>query len=326
VKRVASIVAVVVALGAVGCAEEPDGTDAHGLEVVPRVAADVGPSVVAIRAGEGEGSGVVYDEDGIVVTNAHVVRDATDVEVVFADGRTSPGEVLATDEVVDVAVIDVERDDVPAAVFADELPRVGELAIAVGNPLGFEHSVTAGIVSALHREIPGSAQQAPSLVDLVQTDAPISPGNSGGALVGGDGIVLGLNVAYIPPQARAVSIGFAIPAPTVTETVEELLEDGEADHAWLGLVPAPVTEELADRFDLGTDSGVLVRSVDPEGPAAMADIRAGDVIVGFGDERVASVEDLLAALRGADPGDEVPVTVVRDGEEQEEVVELGARP
>src|SRR5205085_1967535 len=123
----------------------------------------------------------------------------------------------------------------PAAKWADRLPPVGSLAIAIGNPLGFENSVTAGIISGTGRAVPGAAQQAPALVDLVQTDAAISPGNSGGALVGGDARVIGVNVAYIPPSASAVSIGFAIPAPTVTDVVKQLIAKGKAAHAYLGV-------------------------------------------------------------------------------------------
>lgn len=301
----------------------PDG---RGLSAVPDVVADIGPSVVAIGTPDGEGSGIVYDADGIVVTNAHVVGEATEVEVVFADGRTVAGEVLTTDEVVDLAVVRVERGDLPPVQLAPELPRVGSLAIAVGNPLGFENTVTVGVVSALHRQIPGSAQQTPSLVDLIQTDAAISPGNSGGALLDVEGRLIGLNVAYLPPQARAVSIGFAIPSATVAETVEQLLEDGTADHPWLGIVPTPVSPQLADRFDLGADAGVLLGPVEPGGPADDAGLRSGDVLVELEGASLATVEDLLAELRSYAPGEEVELVVIRDGARQELSVTLGSRP
>ncbi|MBW3626590.1 MAG: S1C family serine protease, partial [Actinobacteria bacterium] len=148
----------------------------YGLEVIPEVVAEVAPSVVAVLAGGGEGSGVIWDQDGTIVTNAHVVGAADEVVVAFADGKRAPAEVVATDEVVDIAVLQAKRDQLPPATFSEDLPAVGELAIAMGNPLGFENTVTAGIISGVRRAIPGSGVQTQSLVDLIQTDAPISPG------------------------------------------------------------------------------------------------------------------------------------------------------
>lgn len=330
------IVLAVLAVVATACSDEdralppvvtaPHVDDTWGLEVVPSVVEQVAPSVVSIRTPGGEGSGVVFDADGIVVTNAHVVGSAQDVSVTFADGATVGGEVLATDEVVDIAVVRADRRDLPAIEIERALPRVGSLAIAVGNPLGFENTVTVGIVSALHRQVPGSGQRTAALVDLIQTDAAISPGNSGGALLGADGELIGLNVAYIPPQARAVSIGFAIPAATVAETVEQLLEDGDAEHAWLGLVPQPITPALATEFDLGTRSGVLIAAITQDGPADVAGMRAGDALVELDGSAIGDVEDLLAALRAHSPGETVRFELVRDGERRSVQVRLGDRP
>ncbi|MDQ3946445.1 MAG: trypsin-like peptidase domain-containing protein [Actinomycetota bacterium] len=182
---------------------------------IPGIVRDVEPSVVAVLTNVGEGSGVVWRPEGLVLTNHHVVDGARSVELAFADGKRASAQVVATDPLTDLALLRADRQGLPAAAFADDLPVVGELAVAIGNPLGFENTVTAGIISGLHRSIPGSAPRTQALIDLVQTDAAISPGNSGGALVDGDGKVVGINVAYIPPQARAVSIGFAIPAPTI---------------------------------------------------------------------------------------------------------------
>jgi serine protease DegQ len=300
--------------------------EGYGLEVVPEVVAEVAPSVVAVLTRSGEGSGVIWDEDGTVVTNAHVVGPVDEVVVAFADGKRASAEVVATDEVVDIAVLRAERDGLPPATFSEELPEVGELAIAVGNPLGFENTVTAGIISGVRRAIPNSGLQTQSLVDLIQTDAPISPGNSGGALINGAGEVVGINVAYIPPQARAVSIGFAIPAATVVEVVNELLDDGEATHAFVGILPTQVTPPLAQEFGLEQSDGVLVLDVTQGGPADRAGIERGDVIVGVGDRDIATVEQFLGEIRNADPGERVPITVLRDGDEQVIEVELGDRP
>ena len=290
---------------------------------IPTLVDEVQPSVVSVVREGGEGSGVVWSADGVVVTNHHVIAGATEVEVVFADGDRLAAEVIASDPRSDLAVLRVDRDGLPAAQFADELPEVGSLAVALGNPLGFENSATAGIVSGLHRAIPGAAEQAPALVDLIQTDAPISPGNSGGALIGADGRVIGINVAYIPPAASAVSIGFAIPAPTVSQVVQELLETGRVRHAALGVRPVTLTQQIAQRFDLAVDRGALIVGVAPGGPADEAGVEEGDIVTAIDGAPIASAEDLLGELRRHDPGDEIVLEVVRDGETQEVRVTLG---
>lgn len=285
-------------------------------ERIPEVVRRVSPSIVTVfvqtAQGQAEGSGVIWDSTGTIVTNNHVVEGARSVDVVFASGTRVHARVRATDPLYDLAVVDVDRSGLPSATFASVLPRVGELAIAMGSPLGFSNTVTSGIVSALHRSIP-SGGQAPALVDLVQTDAPISPGNSGGALVNARGQVIGINVAFIPPQARAVSIGFAIPAPTVLDDVRQLIETGKAVHAFLGIQPAEVTPEIARQFGLGVSSGALVQDVVAGSAAAKAGLQPADVIVSFGGRPVRSVEDLLAALRRHKSGDRVAVAVVREG-------------
>ncbi|MEX2195482.1 MAG: trypsin-like peptidase domain-containing protein [Thermoleophilaceae bacterium] len=296
---------------------------------IPEVVDELRPSVVAVFAeserGAGEGSGVIWDGDGIVVTNNHVVEGADDVEVQLASGERLAAEVRATDPRTDLAVLEVRRDGLPAAEFADRLPAVGELAVAIGNPLGFEETVTAGIVSGVDRSLP-TGGTTPALVGLLQTDAAISPGNSGGALVDANGKVIGINVAYIPPQRQAVSIGFAIPAPIVIEVVEELLEDGRVEHAFLGVGLAPLTRQVAERFDIDTEGGAIVTVVGEDTPASDARIRRGDVIVAIEGADVRAVEDVFAALRDRAPGDELELTVLRDGERLDLSVELGERP
>ena len=310
--------------GGTGTTGQPGGDTGGGAwDDIPTIVANAQPSVVSIIREGGEGSGVVWSEDGVIITNEHVISGVDEVVVAFADGSRAAGEVLASDPLSDLAVIQTERTGLPAAEFATEIPPVGSLAIALGNPLGFENSVTAGIVSGAHRAVPGAAQNAPALVDLIQTDAAISPGNSGGALVGADGRVIGVNVAYIPPAARAVSIGFAIPAPTVVDVVGQLLEDGTAEHAFLGVQPAPITPEIAQQFGIEQTAGALVVDVVPDSPAEAADIEPGDVIVGVGDTPVETVEDLLGALRQLDVGTETVVRLVREGEEIEAEVTLG---
>jgi S1-C subfamily serine protease len=299
-----------------------DSAAPEGLPDIPGVVKQVAPSVVTVQSDTGEGSGVVWDENGLIVTNNHVVEGKDRVNVIFADGQEAAADVKATDPTTDLAIVDTSRDDLPTIEFKDGLPEVGEWVIAIGNPLGFENTVTVGVVSALQRALPGAAQEAPSLVDLIQTDAPISPGNSGGALVDLEGRLVGINAAYIPPEARAVSIGFAIPSQTVRYVVPQLLENGKVQHAFLGVEPAPVTPELVERLNLDVDHGVLVRGVVDGAPAQDAGLRRGDVIVKVGDDDIASVEDLLGALRRHRPGEEVEVTYVRDGDEGTTTVTL----
>ncbi len=299
----------------------PDSGGVFG--AIPRIVTQVQPSVVTVRTPTGEGSGVIYRSDGLIVTNEHVVAGATTATVVFVDGKREPATVVTRDEFTDIAVLRTDREGLPAARFADGLPRVGELAIAIGNPLGFENTVTAGVISGLQRSIPGAASQTTSLVDLIQTDAPISPGNSGGALVNSEGDVVGINVAYIPPAGGAVSLGFAIPSVTVTSVVEELLEKGEVDHAFLGITPAPVTPNVAEEFDLTTAAGVVVLDVVEGGPAQRGGVRHGDIVVEVDGEPVDGIGDLLRVLRAKDPGRELKLVVLREGRRVPLTVTLG---
>ncbi len=293
---------------------------------IPAIVAQVEPSVVSVLLQNAQGSGVVWSADGIIVTNNHVVEGADKVTIAFADGSRTSGDVLATDPVSDLAVVKASRQNLPAATFADQLPPVGSLAIAIGNPLGFENSVTAGIISGTGRAIPGSAQDSPALVDLVQTDAAISPGNSGGALVGGDGRIIGINVAYIPPSASAVSIGFAIPAPTVKDVVRQLIDKGKVAHAYLGVQPAQLTPQIAEQFGIQADSGALLVDVVAGGPAAKAGLQPGDLVVAVDGKQVETVEDLLGALRKHAPGDKATVRILRAGQERDVAVTLGDFP
>ncbi|ANI42510.1 peptidase S1 [Mycolicibacterium vaccae 95051] len=289
-------------------------------DVVERVS----PSVVTVQLDGGVGSGVVLRSD-VIVTNAHVVGNAREVTIGYADGVSSPGQVLATDDVTDLAVVRTQRGDLPVPEYRSELPRPGEVAIAIGSPLGFENTATAGIISGLNRNIPDSAEAGASLVDLIQTDASISPGNSGGALLDADGRVVGINEAYIPPTAGAVSLGFAIPTSTVLDVTEQLLRDGRATHPYLGVSTSRLTPAIRRELGVPVESGALVRGVEPGSPAASAGLRPGDVIVELAGTPVASVEDLLGALRRTQPGSQQPVVVVRGGARVPLTVTVGSR-
>jgi S1-C subfamily serine protease len=304
---------------------ETTGSDAGGTwESIPDLADDAQPSVVSVVLEGGEGSGVVFAENEIV-TNNHVVRDNSTVQVVLASGRRLQASVEARDEFTDLALLSVEDAELPPADFAEDLPRVGELAVAIGNPLGFEKTVTAGIVSGLHRAIPG-AGATPALVDLIQTDAAISPGNSGGALLNGRGEVIGINVAYLPPQTGSVSLGFAIPSPTVISVIEQLRSTGRARHPFLGVRPGELTPQVAEQLGIDAEAGVLVIEVTAGSGADEAGLEEGDVIVEFDGQPVATVEDLLARIRASEPGQTVPIDYLREGEGRRETeARLGER-
>ncbi len=334
-RRSYALVLAVTALSTAACTSAGDPADASSQDRtestqatpnIPDIVDAVQPSVVTVLTQAGSGSGVIYDDDGTVITNEHVVRGQEEVRLSFADGAQGSATVVATDPVVDLAVLKTERTGLPAADFDTELPEVGALAVVIGSPLGFQETVTAGIISGLHRSIPGSAPTTASLVDLVQTDAPISPGNSGGALVDADGQVVGITEAYLPPASGAVAIGFAIPAATVVDVVEELEEDGTAEHAFLGIQPTTLSPELGRRLGADVEAGVAVLNVQNGGPAAQAGVQPGDVLTALDDQELTSAEALLAALRDVEPGDRLNLTVVRDGQETELEVTVQSRP
>jgi len=297
-------------------------------EPVARIAEQLRPSVVQINVeaaqstpygpqqGQGVGSGVIYRQDGYIITNNHVVQGAQSVEVGFASGDTATAEVVGGDRFTDIAVLRVDQNGLPAASFHSERDlNVGQLAVAIGSPQGFDSTVTAGVVSGLGREVPaqltGGTQES-SLVDLIQTDAAISPGSSGGALVDRNGEIIGINVAYLPPaQTGAESIGFAIPSQTAVETADQIISTGEASNAYLGVRPTDITPETAEQFN--TETGALVEEASPGTPAAQGGIRRGDIITAIGGTEVENTGDLLSELRRYQPGDTVELTLVRDG-------------
>jgi serine protease Do len=313
-----------------------------GDEPVAKVAAEVSPSVVQVNVRaiqttpfgnqreEGIGSGVIYRKDGYIITNNHVIQDAKEVNVAFADGTTERGQVVASDPRTDIAVVKVDRGDLPAAKFdTNQNLVVGQLAVAIGSPSGFESTVTSGVISGLGREVPPqlTGRFEPSLVDLIQTDAAISPGNSGGALVDRDGEVIGINVAYLPPQQTgAENIGFAIPSDTAVSVANQLINTGKVSSAYLGVFTTDLTAEDAQRFGLSVDSGALVERVEPGSAAVNAGVTRGDIIVALNDTPIENSGDLIGALRDYQPGDKVQLTVVRGGNKQTLDVTLGERP
>ena len=280
---------------------------------IPDVVEIVEPSVVTVTAGESQGSGVVYRKD-TVVTNQHVVGAVRTVTFTLADGASVRGTVVGTDEIADLAVIRASRTNLPAVAVREDLPRAGEVALAIGSPLGFENTVTQGIISGVGRQIPAEQTGGRPLVDLIQTDAAISPGNSGGGLFDRQGRLVGINEAYIPPSSGAVSLGFAIPSATVVDVADQLLSTGKAVHPYLGVSLAELTEAVRNTLGVDAERGAVVVRVAPGSPAAAAGIRTGDVLTKIGPESIDAVEDVYAAVRAVDPGDRVNVVVQRGGD------------
>ncbi|WP_432525978.1 S1C family serine protease [Kineococcus auxinigenes] len=314
----------------------PDGSAAGSpaqtlQESYQQVISDVLPSVVEIRTTNGLGSGVVLDEDGNIVTNAHVVGTATEFEVQFANSATSyPATLVGTYPQNDLAVIRVEgAPELQPATLADsDAVEVGTLVLAMGNPLGLSSSVSDGIVSATGRTVsepPSEAAPAgATLPGTIQTSAAINPGNSGGALVNMQGEVIGIpTLAATSPAGgggAAPGIGFAIPSNTVKDVAPQLIEDGEVtdtNRAALGVTVTTVADSS------GQPAGVGVVGVEPGGAAEAAGLREGDVITAVGDQRVSSTADLSAVLADLEVGQTVDVTVQRAGQEQTLQVELG---
>jgi serine protease Do len=296
---------------------EPAPTLGAGEETVVRVTRAVTPTVVSIQHRGGAGSGVIIRSDGVIVTNAHVVGNASVVQVGLADGSEHQGQVLGRDATIDIAVIRIQATNVPAAPMADsDAIQVGQAAIAIGNPLGFERTVTTGVVSGLNRAL--GAQ----LEDLIQTDAAINPGNSGGPLLNSAGQVIGINTAIIRPQV-ATGLGFAVPINLARDIAQQLIETGVIRRAFLGVNYVDMTREIAAQLRAPVQEGIIVMQVEPGTPAATAGIRRGDIITGLGDARIGSGGDLRRQIRQLRPGDVVPVTGIRAGQRFTAQVRLG---
>tara|TARA_R110002110_G_scaffold3104_7_gene15906 strand:+ start:24519 stop:25982 length:1464 start_codon:yes stop_codon:yes gene_type:complete len=257
------------------------------------------------------GSGFVIDPDGIVVTNNHVVEGADKIEVIFTDGTTLPATIAGTDPKTDIAVLKVKSGKpLPYVELGDSnIARVGDWVIAIGNPFGLGGTVTAGIISALNRDI-----HAGNYDDFIQTDAAINRGNSGGPLFDMSGRVVGVNSAIISPSGASVGIGFAVPASTVKPVVEQILKYGETRRGWLGVRIQSVTPEIADSLSLGTARGALVAGVTQGGPAAAAGIETGDIVLAFDGQNIATMRDLPRVVAAARIGSTVDVQLFRDGE------------
>ena len=281
-------------------------------EVIIRVTQQVTPTVVGVSVPGGSGTGVIIREDGVILTNAHVVGDLQTVRIELATGAELAGRVLGRDPLLDIAVIHAEARGLPVAPLGDsDALQVGQTAIAIGNPLGFERTVTSGIISAIGRSLGGGLDQ------LIQTDAAINPGNSGGPLLDSSGRVIGINTAVVRDVAAgrqaftAVGLGFAVPINLAREVADQLLTTGRIVRAYLGISYRGITEPLARQFGLPTTTGVIVARVEGGSPAARAGLRDGDIITRLGDTAVETEGDVLRFVRAARPGQTVEIVGLR---------------
>lgn len=259
---------------------------------------------------KGGGTGMVIREDGMILTNNHVVEDAESIKVVFNDGKEYVAKVKGTDPRSDLAVIQIEARRLPIVTLGDsETARVGEWVIAMGNPYGFDYTVTAGIVSAKSRKVMGGARYE----NFIQTDASINPGNSGGPLLNLDGEVIGINTMI---AGIGTGIGFAIPSNMARNVSQQLMNDGKVTRPWLGVGIQPLDEALSKGLNLPTQDGALINQVYEGSPAEVAGLRRGDVIVKLQDKAIKDSEALINAVGQERVGAELKVAVIRDGKEQ----------
>ena len=302
---------------------------------IPDVADRVLPSVVRINTsgavditGAGAlGSGVIYRPDGYIITNHHVIEGASAVEVLLANGDRYEAEIVGSDELNDLAVLRIDRDGLPAIALrpVDEPLRVGETVVAIGSPFGLDATVTAGIISALNRDltVPNSADVIPA---VIQTDAAINPGNSGGALVDLRGRLVGINTAIVSRSGANEGVGFAVPVRQAVVSGDQLIEQGFVRYPLLGITGTDITAEVAEAFDLPNRRGAVVDTVQEGSGADAGGMRAGDVIVAVDGLPLASMSDLVAEVRRRAPGDTVVFDVLRDGERVQLEAVLGERP
>jgi S1-C subfamily serine protease len=261
---------------------------------------------------QGSGSGFIFTPDGFALTNSHVIRGASKISVSLADGRRVAATLVGEDQHTDLAVIRVDAPNlVPAALGDSQAIRPGQIAIAIGNPYGFQATVTAGVVSALGRSLPGRSGRL--IDDVIQTDAALNPGNSGGPLVNSRGEVIGVNTAIIQ---MAQGICFAIAINTAKLIAARLIRDGRVRRSYVGIAgqTVPLLTRVVRYFGLGIDTAVFVVTVERGSPAERGGLREGDVVVSFADQPVRAIDDLLKLLTEDRVGVAVPLTVLRGNE------------
>jgi S1-C subfamily serine protease len=307
---------------------ELGATGSSGRGVIA-IAKSVSPSITRIEVTNGSakavGSGILVRTDGYLATNAHVVEKASDVQVALSDGTVVPGRVVGTDTMTDVAVVKIDRDQLPTAVLGSAVDlQSGQPAIAIGSPLGLVGgpSVTVGVISAVGRRI--NSSDGVELHDMIQTDAPLATGSSGGALCDGSGSVIGMTTAVSASDDPAASgLGFAIPVEIVRAVANDIIDTGAAHHPWLGLEGADLDASYAK--DMGVTGGAKITKVLDNSPAAIAGLQSDDVVTALDGAKVMSMSALVVALRGHHPGDSITLDILRGTSAQTMTITLGEK-
>jgi S1-C subfamily serine protease len=272
----------------------------------------VTPAVVSVNKDDGGGSGVIIRADGTILTNNHVVTGGGPISVTLADGQQLSARLVGADRSLDLAVIQVPRQGLPVAQRADsDHLDVGQTAIAIGNPMGLDRTVTRGVVSATHRTL---TEGRPGMEDLIQTDAAINPGNSGGPLIDSAGRVIGINTVILAGRdGMSRGLGFAIPINTAQAMINSIERTGHFTRAFLGVTPVNISPEVATQFHMTVHDGALIATVQPGSPADQAGLQEGDIVTFVNETRVHSSGDLRKALGGLKPGSRVKLIVMRNG-------------
>ena len=269
------------------------------------------------------GSGVIVSPAGYILTNNHVVESADEIEIAFSDGKKLLAKVVGSDPDTDIAVLRVEAQNLPAITFgSSENLRVGDIVLAIGNPLGIGQTVTSGIVSALGRTGLGIN----TFENFIQTDAAINQGNSGGALVDARGNLVGINTAILSQTGGSIGIGLAIPASMARTVMEQIIRTGTVTRGWIGVELQPITPAIAESFKLGTLEGAIINGVLNGGPADRAGAKPGDVLVSIDGKPIVGPQNVLNAVTGIAPGSTAQLKLKRKGQDMELVVTIGRRP
>jgi serine protease DegQ len=268
----------------------------------------------------GLGSGVIVSPEGYILTNHHVVAAADEIEIALADGRKVKANIIGSDPETDLAVIKIDMKGLPSITFGrSDQAKVGDIVLAIGNPLGIGQTVTMGIISALGRKL--SAYQ-----NFIQTDAAINQGNSGGALVDATGNLIGINTMIISQTGGSIGIGLSIPTIVAKPIMEEIIQTGSVTRGWIGVGVQDLTPELAESFKLNNVNGALIVGVEPDGPADRAGIKRGDILITVESKTVANSSDILNLIAALPPGQTATFTVIRNQTEKPVEIKIGKRP
>ncbi|MGC8575216.1 MAG: S1C family serine protease [Caldisericum sp.] len=280
----------------------------------------ISPFFLQVIPQEGLGSGVIIREDGLILTNNHVIADATKIEVTLSNGKTYKGEVLGADPISDLALVKINATNLPTASLGDSSKvKVGEFVVAIGNPYGLDHTVTFGVISAVERNIDTDNN---TMYGVIQTDAAINPGNSGGPLVNLKGEVIGINTMI---YQNAQGLGFAVSSNTAKKVIDSILKTGKVRWPYLGIQVTTMTQEIANSYNIAYTEGAFVVDVVVGSPAYMGGIRKYDVITAVNGKAIKTADDLISTIRNYSPNDRVTITVSRNGKMMDLQVVLGSK-